>query len=248
MQLFKEIKVYKKRFWHLICFLIFINTSLSAQSFSDEKTSAVNFVKRVYSSSPFEGVKKLEGEAGNYYAVAVTLMNIPKDSVLSVVPKAQSKAQLIAEQGFAEPCVKFEMIDRIEKGNQNTYLFMCTTLGEFITEIIKKKNIDGVRIISAPANKYIVSTITLENAKYTTSEMRDKVAFMKAKQLVNTMVNGSTISSDQIIRTDESDKRTEVTSTEIIKEHAMGFIQGLELLFSKELNNEKTTYVYYSKI
>jgi hypothetical protein len=61
-------------------------------------------------------------------------------------------------------------------------------------------------------------------------------------------VNGSTISSDQIIRTDESDKRTEVTSTEIIKEHAMGFIQGLELLFSKELNNEKTTYVYYSKI
>jgi hypothetical protein len=228
--------------------LIFINTSLSAQSFSDEKTSAVNFVKRVYSSSPFEGVKKLEGEAGNYYAVAVTLMNIPKDSVLSVVPKAQSKAQLIAEQGFAEPCVKFEMIDRIEKGNQNTYLFMCTTLGEFITEIIKKKNIDGVRIISAPANKYIVSTITLENAKYTTSEMRDKVAFMKAKQLVNTMVNGSTISSDQIIRTDESDKRTEVTSTEIIKEHAMGFIQGLELLFSKELNNEKTTYVYYSKI
>jgi hypothetical protein len=44
-------------------------------------------------------------------------MNIPKDSVLSVVPKAQSKAQISAEQGFAEPCVKFEMIDRIEKGN-----------------------------------------------------------------------------------------------------------------------------------
>jgi hypothetical protein len=233
-----------------IFFLCLMIATLNAksQSFNDEKTSAVNFVKRVYSSSPFEGVKKLEGEAGNYYAVAVTLMNIPKDSVLSVVPKAQSKAQLIAEQGFAEPCVKFEMIDRIEKGNQNTYLFMCTTLGEFITEIIKKKNIDGARIISAPANKYIVSTITLENAKYTTSEMRDKVAFMKAKQLVNTMVNGSTISSDQIIRTDESDKRTEVTSTEIIKEHAMGFIQGLELLFSKELNIEKTTYVYYSKI
>ena len=65
-------------------------------------------------------------------------MNISKDSVLSVVPKAQSKAQLSAEQGFAEPCVKFEMIDRIVNGNQNTYLFLCTTLEEFITEIIKK--------------------------------------------------------------------------------------------------------------
>jgi hypothetical protein len=231
----------------LLLLSLTIVTSAFAQSFSDEKTSAINFVKRVYTSSPFEGVKKLEGEAGNYYAVAVTFMHIPKDSVLSVVPKAQSKAQLSAEQGFAEPCVKFEMIDRIEKGNQNTYLFLCTTLEEFITEIIKKKSIDGARIISAPANKYIVSTITLENAKYTSPEMRDKAAFMKAKQLVNTLVNGSTITSDQIIRTDENDIRTEITSTEIVKEHAMGFIQGLELLFAKEITQNKTTYVYYSK-
>jgi hypothetical protein len=232
----------------LLLLSLTIVTSAFAQSFNDEKTSAINFVKRVYASSPFEGVKKLEGEAGNYYAVSVTLMNIPKDSLLSVVPKAQSKAQISAEQGFAEPCVKFEMIDRIEQGNQNTYLFFCTTLEEFITEIIKKKSIDGARIISAPANKYIVSTVTLENAKYTAPEMRDKVAFMKAKQLVNTLVNGSTITSDQIIRTDESDIRTEVTSTEIVKEHAMGFIQGLELLFAKEITQNKTTYVYYSKI
>lgn len=232
----------------LLFILFFCFTKIYSQSFSDEKTSAINFVKRVYASSPFQGVKKLEGEAGNYYAVAVTLMNIPKDSVLSVVPKAQSKAQLSAEQGFAEPCVKFEMIDRILKGNQNTYLFLCTTLEEFITEIIKKKSIDGARIISAPANKYIVSTITLENAKYTSPEMRDKAAFMKAKQMVNTLVNGSTITSDIIIRTDESDIRTEITSTEIVKEHAMGFIQGLELLFAKEITQNKTTYVYYSKI
>ena len=229
----------------LLIIVLFQNSQ--AQSFNDEKTSAINFVKRVYNSSPFEGVKKLEGETGNYYTVAVTLMNISKDSVLSVVSKAQSKAQVVAEQGFAEPCIRFEMIDRIEKGNQNTYLFLCTTLDEFITEIIKKKSIDGARIISAPSNKYIVSTITLENIKYTTSEMRDKVAFMKAKQLVNTLVNGSTITSEQIIRTDESDKRTEITNTEIVKERAMGFIQGLELLFGKEIKLNKTTYVYYSK-
>jgi hypothetical protein len=233
--------------FYLFIIFTFINYNAFGQSFSDEKTSAINFVKRVYASSPFEGVKKLEGEAGNYYAVAVTLININKDSVLIVVPEAQKKAQISAEQGFAEPCVRFEMIDRIENGNQNTYLFLCTTLEEFITEIIKKKSIDGARIISAPTNKYIISTITLENAKYSTPEMRDKVAFMKAKQLVNTLVNGSTITSDQIIRTDESDTMTEMTSTEIVKEHAMGFIQGLELLFGKEITQNKTTYVYYSK-
>jgi hypothetical protein len=70
---------------------------------------------------------------------------------------------------------------------------------------------------------------------------------MKAKQLVNTLVNGSTITSEQIIRTDENDKRTEITSTEVVKEYAMGFIQGLELLFGKEITQNKTTYSYYSK-
>lgn len=237
-----------KKILPILFVLILLNENISAQSFNDEKTAAINFVKRMYNSSPFEGAKKVEGEQANYYVVAVSYLNISKDSVLVHASKAQIKAQILAEQGFAEPCVKFEMIDRIEKGNQNTYLFLCTTLEEFITDIIKKKSIDGARIISAPGNKYIVSTITLENVKYTTPEMRDKAAFMKAKQLVNTLVNGSTITSDQIIRTDESDIRTEITSTEIVKEHAMGFIQGLELLFAKEITQNKTTYVYYSKI
>jgi len=228
--------------------LIFPSSGLHAQSFSDERTSAINFVKRVYASSPFEGVKKIEGDEANYYAVAVAYPNIPKDSVLTRVSAAQIKAQNIAEQGFAEPCVKFEMIDKIENGQQLTYLFLCTTLDEFITGVLKKKLVDGAKIISAPGNKYIIASISLENSKYTSSEMRDKAAFMKAKQFVNTMVNGSTITSDQIIRTDENDARTEVTSTEVVREHAMGFIQGLELLFSKEITPNKTTYVYFTKL
>ena len=219
-----------------------------AQSFSDEKTSAINFVKRVYASSPFVGVKKIEGEEANYYAVAVAYQNMPKDSILTKVSAAQIKAQNIAEQGFAEPCVKFEMIDNIENGQQLTYLFLCTTLDEFITGVLKKKLVDGAKIISAPGNKYIIASISLENSKYTSSEMRDKAAFMKAKQFVNTLINGSTITSEQIIRTDESDSRTEVTSTEVVREKAMGFIQGLEQLFSKEITPNKTTYVYFVKL
>jgi hypothetical protein len=66
--------------------------------------------------------------------------------------------------------------------------------------------------------------------------------------LVSTLVNGSTITSDQIIRTDENDRSTEVTNTEIIREQSMGFIQGLALLFAKEITENKTTYVYYTKM
>ena len=228
--------------------LFFLSSEVYAQSFSDEKTSAINFVKRVYTSSPFVGVKKIEGDEANYYVVAIAYPNIPKDSILTKVSAAQIKAQNIAEQGFAEPCVKFEMIEHIEYGQQLTYLFLCTTLDDFITGLLKKKLVDGAKFISAPGNKYIIASISLENSKYTSSEMRDKAAFMKAKQFVNTMVNGSTITSDQFIRTDENDTRTEVTSIEVVREHAMGFIQGLELLFSKEITPNKTTYVYFAKL
>jgi hypothetical protein len=233
-----------------ILFLIFITLANSGfgQSFNDEKTSAINFVKRVFNSSPFEGVKKVEGDEVNYYLVAVSYTNISKNSILINASKAHKKAQLLAEQGFAEPCVKFEMVDVIEKVSQNTYLFLCQTLESFATEIIKKNPVDGARIISAPNNKYIISTISLENTKYTSTEMRDKVAFMKAKQQVNSMLNGSTITSDLIIRTDDKDKNTEINNTEFIREQSMGFIQGLELLFGKEITQNKTTYLYYSKI
>jgi hypothetical protein len=232
----------------LILICILSTLSINAQSFNEEKTAAINFVKRSFNASPFEGVKKLEGEQANYNVVAVSYLNISKDSVLVHAAKAQKNAQILAEQGFAEPCIKFEMIANIEKENQNTYLFLCETLESFTTDIIKKKQIDAAKIVSAPGNKYIISIITLENTKYTSPETRDKVGLMKAKELVNTMVNGSTITSDQIIRTDENDSSTEVTNSQTIKEQAMGFIQGLELLFAKEIILNKTTYVYYSKL
>lgn len=102
----------------------FLLSTLNAQSFNDERTSAINFVKRVYTSSPFEGVKKIEGEESNYYTVALAYLNIPKDSILSRVSVAQIKAQSVAEQGFAEPCVKFEMIDYIVNGAFNLFVFV----------------------------------------------------------------------------------------------------------------------------
>ncbi len=223
------------------------STLIKAQSFNDERTSAINFVKRVYVSSPFEGVKKIEGDLSNYHVVAVSYLSMSNDSILINASKAQEKAQNIAEKGFAEPCVKFEMIDYIINNNQIVYLFLCTTLDEFITELLKTRIIDGAKIICAPGNKYLVAFISLDDTKYSSSEMQDKASFMKAKQFINLLINGSTIAYDQVIRTDDSDSRTEISVVETVREHSAGFIQGLELLFAKKLTFNKTTYVYFTK-
>jgi hypothetical protein len=222
--------------------------NMNAQSFDDEKKSLINYVKRVYNASPFEGPKSIESENGTRFVVTVSYMGLSADSLALKTETARKQAQILAEQGFAEPTVKFEMVEVLQNGNRSTFLFLCETLEQFLSASLRKKSFDGARIISSPNNKYMVSVVALENAKYTTSESRDKVAHMKAKQMVNTLVNGSTITSDVIIRTDENDQATEVTNTEVIREQAMGFIQGLELLSSQEIQPAKTTYIFYTKI
>lgn len=232
----------------LTILLLFVLLMGYAQSFDDAKKSAINYITRVYNNAPFEGAKKIEGEEANYYAVTISYLNLPQDSVLLKSNEAITKAQEAAEIGFAEPTIKFEMVEVLQHNNRSTFLFLCETLHAFLTNTLRKKPFDGARIISAPNNKYMVAVVNLENAKYTSIESRDKVAQMKAKQMVNTLVNGSTMSSDLILRTDETDQATEVTSTELIREQAMGFIQGLELLSSSEITPGKTTYIFHYKI
>lgn len=227
----------------LICLLL-IPLITAAQSFNQDKATLTNYLKRVYASAPFEGAKKVETPDQIFNTVAVTsAANVSLDGLIK-------EAQQLAEVGFAEPCIKFEMLFSLKDSNSHkaTSFFLCETLGDFMFGILKSKPFDGARIVSAPKNKYIISAITLDNSKYASTEMRDKAGHMKAKQFVNTMINGSTITSETIIRTDETDKETEITNTEIVKEQAMGFINGLELLTIKEIIPNKTTYIYYSKL
>jgi hypothetical protein len=230
-------------------FLPFSNFCFS-QSFDDEKVAAVNFITRMYNASPFEGTKQLENDDKNYSIVAVSLTKTNQNSEPTYYSKALSKAQVAAEQGFAEPTIKFEMLfmQDSKENKKVTYVFLCETLSDFVVKTIKKKAFDGARIIAAPTNKYLITVVTLENAKYTSATMRDKAANMKAKQMTNILLNGSVISSDAVIKTEETDKAVNISNTEIVKENSMGFINGLELLKSLEINSNQTTYIYYSKI
>jgi hypothetical protein len=72
----------------------------------------------------------------------------------------------------------------------------------------------------------------------------DRVALIKSKQQANALFNGSTIQSDIIILTEQSQSGTKINSQEIIKEQTMGFVQGLENLLKFDFN-EKKIFVYY---
>jgi 6-pyruvoyl-tetrahydropterin synthase len=149
----------------LLLALLFLNFNAYSQSFNEDKTSMVNFLKRMYNSSPFEGVK----------------------------------------------------------------------------------------IIDDYDHQYLVSVLSLDKTKYTNPSIMNRVAQVKAQSQANTYLNGSKISMDLVIKTSEQktgDKtETVVESIESIKENAMGFSQGLELLnnFENEVT-KRMVFIYYREI
>jgi hypothetical protein len=79
-----------------VFFIIAPFNNLYGQSYNDDKTSFVNFVKRMYTASPFEGVKIVEGYDKEVMisVVAIEATKYPSESIRNRVAqvKAQEKA------------------------------------------------------------------------------------------------------------------------------------------------------------
>ena len=221
-------------------------SAAKGQSFNEEKTTMINFVKRMYNSAPFEGAKKIEGVDTNYYVVVITTTSDTELPVETLANKAVGRAIEAATNTFAEPCVKFEMVTIIEKINhKTTLLFTCEPLSEFISDAYKIQPFDGGKIIAATNCNYFISVVTLDRSKYGTESVMDRVALLKAKQQANTLFNGSTINSDLIVFTDPRSEKA--VTTERIREQSKGFIAGLEPLKKIELTG-KVVYLFYHKL
>lgn len=226
--------------YYLIVFLLSNFTNAYSQSFNDDKISLINYITRVYASSPFEGGKKIEGD---FISCAVAIPNkVPSADVLLMAWKA-------ARVAFAEPCVQFENIGTTKANdNKEAQLFICRPLSEFIREKYLAKPFDGAKIIQAPLKNLIVAVITLNDKNYQNSSIRDRAATIKAKSYVNTLTNGSNIYSDIFIQTEIDNKNNPKTvSIETIKELSMGFVGGMSLLTSFASDSSHTTYVFYSE-
>ena len=240
------VKLKLKYIYVSIIIFISISSITYGQSFGDEKTALSNFVQRQYESAPFEGVKKLEGDSRDYYIIAVTYEILHNDSLSFYSKKSFIDAQNLAETGIGSPCVKYEMLRRIDNVNRSTFLIHTETLVDFLKPIITSINNNFSKLIIAPDYNYIVSVVTLDGRKHASQITREKVAIMKAKQQVNTMINGSYISSEYLINIDNNSLSNDDKSYNSIREYSMGFIQGLETLYVEQ-KDEYYTYVFYSR-
>jgi hypothetical protein len=128
-----------------------------------------------------------------------------------------------------------------------------TAFANFIKRMHTAAPFDGVKIVEDYDKKYLISVVSLDKSKYTNASTLNRVAQVKSQAQVNRFVNGSSVSSDIVIKTTERKQKdsTEVLveTIESIKEQASGFTQGMELLINFDsANNKEAVFVFSREI
>ena len=127
-----------------------------------------------------------------------------------------------------------------------------TALSNFLKRMYSSSQFDGVKVIDDYDHKYVISVVALDKSKYTSQSTMNRVAQVKARQQANAFFNGSSITSDLIIKTSESKKdsfQVVIETTELIKEQTSGFVEGMELLANFDsADGTKAVFIFIRKL
>ena len=124
-----------------------------------------------------------------------------------------------------------------------------TSLTNFLVRMYENAPFEGVRAVDDYNQQYLISVLTLEKAKYPNERAMFRVAGVKAMSQASRFFNGSSITSDLIIRTTEKSDGTDDTEMiETINEKSVGFVKSLELLTNFDIENGRMVFIYFTPI
>ena len=123
-------------------------------------------------------------------------------------------------------------------------------LANFVQRMYNNAPFQGVRLLEDYDNKYLLSVIVLDPAKYGNNESTmNRVASVKAMSEASRFFNGSKITSDLIITTREDSSYSATTEIlEKINEQSIGYIRSLSQLINFLDANNKRVFVYYKQL
>ena len=124
-----------------------------------------------------------------------------------------------------------------------------TALTNFIKRMYNSAPFEGVKVIDDYDHQYFISVLSLERSKYPNESMMFRVAQVKGQSQASTFFNGSTISSDLIIKTTEKESTTTTETIETIKENAIGFVKSMELLTNFDnTDGKRMVFIFYKEM
>ena len=120
------------KFLAFIIFSMICELSFS-QSFNDEKVSLTNFVKRMYSSKPFEGVKIVDDYDHQYLVSVISLEKSRYSNEATMNRVAQVKAQSQANTFLNGANILMDMVISTKETKDSTN--KTTTIVETVEQI-----------------------------------------------------------------------------------------------------------------
>lgn len=106
-----------------------------------------------------------------------------------------------------------------------------TALRNFLVRMYNSAPFEGVKVVDDYDNAYLLSVLSLDKSKYPNESAMNRVASVKAMSQASRFFNGSSITSEMIIRTSEkSDGSGDTEIIENIKENSIGYVRQLEML------------------
>jgi hypothetical protein len=147
-----------KRISLLITFIV-LNLVVNAQSFNEDKIAFSNFLKRMYTTAPFEGVKVVDDYESQYLISVISLdkAKYPSESIRNRI--AQVKAQSQASSFLNGATISMDMVITSKEVKDSTNNFK--TIVETVEQIKQKsvgfsqglevltvfEHIDGIRMV-----------------------------------------------------------------------------------------------------
>ena len=117
----------------LLLFSILLVSKAYCQSFNDDKVSLTNFVKRMYSSKPFEGVKIVDDYDHQYLISVISLEKAKYTSESTMNRVAQVKAQSQANTFLNGANISMDMVISTKETKDSTN--KTTTIVETVEQI-----------------------------------------------------------------------------------------------------------------
>jgi len=100
--------------------LIFLTTNVYSQSFNEDKTAFSNFIKRMHTAMPFEGVKIVDDYDHQYLISVISLEKAKYTSESTMNRVAQVKAQSQASTFLNGATISMDMIITTKETKDST--------------------------------------------------------------------------------------------------------------------------------
>lgn len=139
--------------------------------------------------------------------------------------------------------------------NAQSYNDNKITIANYLKRMYNNVPFEGVKVLESAGDNYFISVISLEKAKYPSQSTMMRVAQVKGQSQANTFFNGSTNSSDLVIKTtdekqkDSANTKTTIETIETIRENSIGFVKAMELLTNFDIEEgKKMVFIFYKEL